>query len=123
MRNKRILIVGTGSLLMEGVEGLLQSYLHAGVDFVSTSTRDVDVLMREIERWNPGIILMEDMTPFITPAHLVTSLPHSRNIQVIALSSQANKADVYHKSSADLYDKSELSLSDPNRFIAALAYG
>jgi hypothetical protein len=123
MRKKLILVVRTGSLLMDGVEGLLQACLQAGVDFVGTTTRDSEVLIREIERWDPGIILMEDVTPFITPSCLVVSLPVGRNIRIIALSSKANKADVYSKSSADLYDKSELLLSDPNRSFDALASG
>lgn len=122
MSTKLVLIVNAGSLLMEGITGLLTANLDDGFKVVSTEVRSLVLLMEEIERVNPTVILMEDDIPFLTPGDLLAGLQPIRKIRVIVLSMQINKVDVYDKSRATVYHKSEFPAADLDLFFKALNF-
>ncbi len=119
MNTSLVLIVNAGSLLMDGVTDLLEANLDGRSDVVSISVRDRHQVIHEIERLNPAVVVMEDSTPYITPADLLASLHHIEKIRVIVLSIQVNQADIYDKFAPTFYRKSELAVADPARFLAA----
>lgn len=120
MTTRLVLIVNIGSLLMDGVGGLLESNSKGEYEIVRTGVSTADELIQEVKRVRPAVIVIEDTTPFITPPALLAALPNLGRVRVIVLSTQVSKAEIYDRSEADLYNKFELALSDPSLFVQAL---
>ena len=113
MNNKCILIVNIRSLLIEGVERLLQSNEKDRFEVVTTRVNNFADLIREIEMVKPSVIVVDEAASFIHPAELIASLLDTRYVRLIVLNSRT--------STMDIYDKSEFIIAHPNQFLEALS--
>lgn len=111
MLPKYILIVNIRSLLIEGVKSLLE----ANKEFVVASTLCSDhiALIREVEELKPDVIIIDEITSFTKPTHLIASLLGTQKIRLITVNN--------HNSTMKIYDKYEHSISSSDQFIAASA--
>jgi len=120
MNSKRVLIVNTGTLLMAGIESLVESNLGREYEVLSIKVFNPDDLIHEIARYEPTVVVIEDTTSFITPAALLALL---QNTRLIVLNNRASKAEIYDKSETRVYSQFELTISHPDRLIDALNHG
>jgi len=114
MDRKCILIVNVRTLLIEGVESLLESNGTDRFEVVTTFVDNFADLIREIELVKPSVIVVDEVASFINPAELIVSLLNTGYIRLIVLNSRTSKMDIY--------DKSEFMISHPSHFIEALDY-
>ena len=116
MDPRRVLIVNIRSLLMEGVEGLLESKTNGKGKFevISTLADNLDDLIREVDQLNPSVILVDEIAASFEPVQLIAALLNTQCIRLIVLNGQTSKMDIY--------DKSEFMISNPNHLIDALDY-
>jgi len=87
MTTNLVLIVNTGSLLIDELEGFLKSSFSDEYEVVSTLVHKRTELVREIDRIKPSVLIIEDITPMVTPPELITALRKDQNIRVIILNS------------------------------------
>ena len=111
---KRILLVNVRSLLLEGVEGLLESNGNGKLEVISTLANNLADLIGEVEQLKPSVIVIDEVTSFINAADLIASLLNVQNMRLIVLSSETSKMEIY--------DRSESIISNLDHFIDALSY-
>jgi len=103
------------SLLMDGIEDLLETNGNGKFEVVRTLANNLADLIREIEQLKPNVIIIEEASTFIRPADLITSPLNLRRMRLIVLNTRT--------SNIDIYDKSEFTISNPGHLIEALNYG
>jgi DNA-binding NarL/FixJ family response regulator len=118
MKTKLVLIINTGTLLIDGVAGLLQSGSVGEYDVVNTLARNLDDARSDIRRLKPAVVVMEDTAPFISPSSIPMLLHHVGKVRLIVLSSHTKQASIYDKSDAQIHTE-VLSVSSPDLFIEA----
>ena len=110
MDKMRVLIVNCHSLLMDGVESLLEA--NGQYEVVSTSASKLPDLIGEIKHLKPNIVIIDEAMTYIKPAHLITSLPNIQKVRLIVMNSRTSRMDIY--------DKSKLYASTPDHFLEAI---
>ena len=112
----RILTVNNiRSLLMDGIEDLLETNGNGKFEVVRTLANNLADLIREIEQLKPNVIIIEEASTFIRPADLIALPLNLPRLRLIVLNTRTSNIDVY--------DKNELTISNPRHLIEALNYG
>lgn len=112
MRPRRILIVNIHSLLIEGVESILNSQGNGRFEVISTYASDISNLLQDVNQREPSVIVVDEVTSFIEPAKLIMSVMTRRFVRLIVLNSQT--------STMDIYDKRVSRISGPEHLMEAL---
>jgi hypothetical protein len=112
MHAKRILIVNNmASLLMDGVNGLLE--LHGtNFDVLRSHVLNLPDLIQQVEKRNPDVIILEEPSSLLQPVDLFAFFLRIRNIRLIIINLQTSKIDIY--------DRSEREISRLDHFFEAV---
>lgn len=95
---QRVLIVENSLLLGAGVQSLLAA--EANLDVIGISPKDQAELIQEIERFQPDVVVLDDLTHLTDTARLLTFLEVCPELRVVVLSSNSNLVRVYYRQRA-----------------------
>lgn len=112
MGPKRVMIVNIQTLLVEGVESLL----NAEGEFLVTNTifSNHGALIEAIEQSRPDVIIVDEASYLMEPAQLIAALGSIKEVRLIVLNSRISQIGIY--------DKHEYAISNPSQLIAAICW-
>lgn len=94
---RRVLIVGMGSLLEEGVESLLAA--EADLQVSDMTFTEEETFVQDVLRTHPDVILFHEAGPLNEKRifELLRAIPTTETLRVITLSSSDGAIDLYEK--------------------------
>ena len=97
MAKRRVLIVGIGSLLEEGVERLLAA--EADLQVSDMTFTEEATFVQDVLRKRPDVILFHEAGPLTEDRifELLRAIPTTETLRVIILRSSDNAIDLYEK--------------------------
>ena len=97
MVTKRVLIVGTASLIGAGMESLLSQ--ENSLDVTGISPADEQELIDQIWRLRPQVVVMNSSLLFTNPASLLNRLDMYPHLKIIVINETNNLVQTYEKQS------------------------
>lgn len=112
MHSQRVLVIENESLLGAGVERLLA--VEESLDVFGISPKNGIVLIQEIERFRPDVIVLDMDTELASSAELLTCLSDFPQIRIIALRLDGSLMSVY--------EKEDIAIAQTSDFVAAILH-
>lgn len=97
MVTKRVLIIGTASLIGAGMESLLSQ--ENGLDVTGISPADEQELIAQIWLLRPQVVVMNTSLIFTNPTRLLNSLDSYPHLKLIVINDTNNLVQTYEKQS------------------------
>ena len=92
---RRVLIVENQTLLGAGVHNLVGD--ETGLEVRGVSPHDHTELIRDIQRFQPDIVILNKVSQLIAPLNLLAALENHTQLQLIVVSADDNRVCIYAK--------------------------
>jgi DNA-binding NarL/FixJ family response regulator len=92
---RRVLIVENQTLLGAGVHSLVGD--ETSLEVRGVSPHDPTELIRDIQSFQPDIVIVNKISGLIAPLNLLAALENHANLQVIVVSADDNRVCIYDK--------------------------
>ena len=92
---RRVLIVENQTLLGAGVHSLVGD--ETGLEVRGISPHDHTELIRDIESFQPDIVILNKVSQLMAPLNLLAALENHTQLQLIVVSADDNRVCIYDK--------------------------